>query len=194
MARARLRSRREVTERCRGLSGLVASALARTGAGELDPAAVDELWQGEGLGMLLWACLLAELPPYDRPFDHAALVRAELGEARLRPVDEVAAALETARLWLWRARTTGLQTDDEVELPAPWESFDQLVAATAMRGHERGLLPRPLRGDFPAFGTVYRSLDEDQQAEAFAIAWERYRALEWLLGLGRSWDDIPTDA
>ena len=194
MARARLRSRREVAERCRSLSGLVGSALARTAAGDLDPVAVDELWQGEGLGVLLWACSLAELPPYDRPFDHAALVRTEPGEVRLRPVDEVAAALETARLWLWRARTTGLQTGAGVELPPPWESFDQLVAATAMRGHERGLLPRPLRGDFPAFGTIYRSLDEDQKAEAFAIAWERYRGFEWLLGLGRTWDDVPTDA
>jgi len=193
MARARLRSRREVAGRCRTLASTVAAAIERTDAGDLDPVAVDELWQGEGLGVLVWAFSLAELPPYDRPFDHAGLVRVELGDAGLRPAEEVAAARETARLWLWRARTTGLQEDVGLELPAPWESFDQLVAATAMRGHERGLLPRPLRGDFPAFGTVYRSLDEDQQLEAFAIAWERHRALAWLLGLGPSWEDVPAD-
>jgi hypothetical protein len=184
-----------VVERCRALAELVESALERAAEDAGDTAAVEALWQGEGLGVLLWACSLAELPPYDRPFDHAALLGVEAGgDARLRPAAEVATAREAARLWLWRARTTAVQERGEVELPVPWESFEQLVAATAMRGHERGLLPRPLRGDFPAFGTVYRALADDQYAEALSIAWERLRALDWLSGLGESWDDIPVDS
>jgi hypothetical protein len=186
MARRRLRGRREVLERCRALSEAVGTAL-RDGQGDL-----EAVWQGEGLGVLLWAFSLAELPPYDRPFDHRALLGVEVGDGRLRPADDVAAAQEAARLWLWRARTTAVLRDG-VELPAPWESYEQLVAATAMRGHERGLLPRPLRGDFPAYGTVYRSLDEDEYAEALSIAWERLRAFSWLLGAGDGWDDVPTD-
>ena len=62
-----------------------------------------------------------------------------------------------------------------------------------MRAHEQGLLPLPLRGDFPAFGTVYRELSPELRKEAESIAWERHRALNWLCGLGRSWDDVPSD-
>jgi hypothetical protein len=182
-----------VIERCRALAALVEPALLRAQEGDDDPEVVEALWQCEGLGVLLWAFGLVELPPYDRPFDHAALLEIDVGDARLRPAADVTGARDAARLWLWRARTTAVREAAEVELPAPWTSFDQLVAATAMRGHERGLLPRPLRGDFPAFGTVYRALGDDQYAEALSIAWERQRALEWLSGLGESWDDVPVD-
>ena len=100
---------------------------------------------------------------------------------------------ETARLWHWRARTAVLEAHGYEELPQEWQSFDQLVGATAMRGFERGLLPRPLRGDFPAFGVVYRELSFEQQEEAYQIAWQRHRALNWLCGLGKTWDAVPTD-
>src|SRR5579884_3331021 len=112
MARRKLRSRREVLERCEALAELVAAAVGRAEEEGDDPAVVEALWQGEGLGMLLWAFSLVELPPYDRPFDHAALSGVEIGEARLRPAIEIANALETARLWLWRARTTALQDEE----------------------------------------------------------------------------------
>jgi hypothetical protein len=193
MARRRVRGRREVIERCRELAELVGAALSRVDDGDHDPLVVEALWQGEGLGVLLWALSRAELPPYDRPFRHEALLHIEVGDARVRPAAEIASAREAARLWLWRARTSWLVEETGVEPPSPWESFDQLVAATAMRGHERGLLPRPLRGDFPAFGTVYRSLDEDQLDEALSIAWERQRAFEWLSGFGETWDDLPME-
>ena len=62
-----------------------------------------------------------------------------------------------------------------------------------MRGFEDGLLPAPLRGDFPAYGTVYRQLAAPQRAEAYSIAFERHRALNWLCGEGRTWDDVPLD-
>jgi hypothetical protein len=193
MARRRVRGRREVVERCRELAELVGAALGRVDDGDHDPLVVEALWQGEGLGILLWALSRVELPPYDRPFQHEALVHVEVGDARVRPAAEIANAREAARLWLWRARTSSLLEQTGVEPPAPWESFDQLVAATAMRGHERGLLPRPLRGDFPAFGTVYRALGDDQLDEALSIAWERQRALEWLSGFGENWDDLPME-
>ena len=177
-----------MVERSRALAEPVGEAAERVAA-DAAILLIEALWQGEGLGILLWAFSLTELPPYDRPFDHLALVGVEIrSDARLRPATDVAGARETARLWLWRARTVEVQ--GEVELPAPWESFDQLVAATAMRGHERGLLPRPLRGDFPAFGTVYRALDDDQFSEAFSIAWERGRALDLARRTRQSWDDI----
>jgi len=187
MARVKLRSRREVLERCQTLQLVLGRAL------EDGHEEADALWSAEGLGMLLWALEVEQLPPYDRPFAPEPLLTADIEDAVLRPDDEIDRARQVARLWHWRARTAVLQAEGDVDLPPQWQSFDQLVGATAMRGHEQGLLPRPLRGDFPAFGTVYRDLDEEQRAEAHNIAWERHRALNWLCGLGKRWDDVPTD-
>lgn len=190
---AKLRSRREVVERCASLTALVREALAQLPAGEDDPAVVDAIWQAEGLGTLLWSLSRVELPPYDLAFDHDRLFATTLDGAVLRGPHELEQARQTARIWHWRARTSTLQADGAAALPDRWQSFDQLIAATAMRGHEHGLLPRPLRGDLPAFGTVYRELSIDERNEAESIAWERHRALNWLCGLGASWEDVPTD-
>src|SRR5437870_6456358 len=134
---AKVRSRREVLDRCARLTALVREALARLPDDEA--AAADALWQAEGLGMLLWAFKRVELPPYDRAFDLDRLLATTLDGASLRPAAELEQARETARLWHWRARTATVQAEDAVELPDRWQSFDQLVAATAMRGHEQGL-------------------------------------------------------
>ena len=191
MARRKLRPQNEVVERCRTLTEELRAALGRLPSD--DPAVVDAVWRGEGLGTLLWGLQLAELPPYDQPFDPDELVEASLEEARLRDADEIELERESARLWLWRARTTDLQAAGDVELPERFASFDQLIAATAMRGFEQGLLPAPMRGDFRAYGKVYRHLAPEQQAEAHSIALERQHALNWLAGLGDSWDDVPLD-
>src|SRR6476646_2073503 len=82
---------------------------------------------------------------------------------------------------------------EEVELPEQFATFDQLIAATAMRGFEQGVLPAPIRGDFRAYGQVYRQLTPEQHAEAHSIALERHHALNWLCGEGSSWDDVPLD-
>ena len=191
MARRKLRPQNEVVERCRTLTEELRAALGRLPSD--DPGVVDAVWRGEGLGTLLWGLQLAELPPYDQPFDPDELVEASLEEARLRDAEEIELERESARLWLWRARTTDLQATGDVELPERYASFDQLIAATAMRGFEQGLLPAPMRGDFRAYGKVYRHLAPEQQAEAHSIALERQHALNWLAGLGDSWDDVPLD-
>jgi hypothetical protein len=182
-----------VVERCRSLQGEVRSGLQHTASGSVDPAATSAVWRGEALGTLLWSLELAELPPYDRPFDSSAVARADLAGARMREPEDVDLERQSARLWHWRARTTALQASGEVELPPRYATFDQLIAATAMRGFEQELLPAPMRGDFPAYGKVYRHLSAEQLAEAHAIAAERHHALNWLCGLGSSWDDVPLD-
>ncbi len=191
MARRKLRPQNEVVERCRTLSQELRQALDRLPSD--DPAVIDAVWRGESLGTLLWALQLAELPAYDEPFEPDELLGAELGDGRLRDAEEVELERESARLWLWRARTTALQAAGDVELPDRYASFDQLIAATAMRGFEQGLLPAPMRGDFRAYGKVYRHLAPEQQAEAHSIALERQHALNWVAGLGDSWDDVPLD-
>ena len=193
MTRDRLRNTRAVAGRCDELRAELRAALAKLPEHETDPAVVDAVWRGEALGTLLWALALAELPDYDTPFDYDTLLGIEIRDARLRPAAEITQARDTARLWHWRARTTRLQADSAVALPEPWQSFDQLIAATAMHGFEAGLLPAPLRGDFRAFDKVYRQLDTTQYSVAHSIAIERHRALNWLCGRGSAWDDVPTD-
>jgi hypothetical protein len=191
MARFRLRSRSQVVERCQALRTELAAALERLPSH--DPAVVDAVWRGEALGTLLWSLHLLELPPYDRPFDTDEVVQANAAAGELRDADELELERDSARLWHWRARTTELQQSGALQLPARYSSFDQLIAATAMRGHDEGLLPVPIRGDFPAYGKVYRHLTPEQLAEAHSIAAERHHALNWLAGEGTSWNDVPLD-
>jgi hypothetical protein len=191
MARFRLRSRSQVVERCHALRGDVTAALGQLPSRE--PAVVDAVWQGEALGTLLWALQLLELPAYDHPFDPDEVVQANAAVGVLRDPEDLELERDSARLWHWRARTTELQASGTLQLPARYSSFDQLIAATAMRGHDEGLLPLPIRGDFRAYGKVYRHLTPEQHAEAHSIAAERHHALNWLAGEGMSWTDVPLD-
>ncbi len=193
MARTKLRSRREVVERAGELGKVLRAALVRVRDDPDDPRVIEAMWQAEGLGTLLWALGLVEQERFDHPFDPEWLVATPLASGSLRARAEIEHARETARLWHWRARTRALRDEPELELPGSWTSFEQLVAVAAMRGYERGLLPAPLRGDFPAFGTGYRELSPEQHAEVLSIAYERHRALNWLCGLGKTWAATPTD-
>jgi hypothetical protein len=150
-----------------------------------------EARSGEARGALLWALQLADMPPYDEAFSAAAL-EAAVVEGKLRPEDELDRERSIARLWHWRARTADLMDERELDLPERFASLDQAVAAAAVRGHERGLLPTPLRGDFRAFGKIYRHLGAEERAEAHSIAAERHHALAWLCGEG-AWDDVALD-
>lgn len=191
MPRRKLRSQGEVVDRCRALGEELRAALGRLPSE--DPAVVDAVWRGEALGTLLWALQLAELPPYDEPFEPEEVAASELEGAKLREAEEIELERDSARLWHWRARTADLQQRGGVELPEQYATFDQLIAATAMRGFEEGLLPAPIRGDFRAYGDVYRHLGPEQLAEAHSLAAERHHALNWLCGEGGSWDDVPLD-
>jgi hypothetical protein len=191
MPRRKLRSQGEVVERSRALGDELRAALAKLPSD--DPAVIDAVWRGEALGTLLWALQLVELPAYDQPFDAEEVAAVELDDASLREGEEIELERDSARLWHWRARTTSLQAAGALELPERYATFDQLIAATAMRGYEQGVLPAPMRGDFRAYGKVYRHLSPEQHSEALSIAVERHHALNWLCGAGTTWDDVPLD-
>ena len=175
------------------MRGELQDALARLPADANDPAVIDAVWRGEALGTLLWALQLVELPAYDHPFDPEVVAMLDLDGGALRDAEDIELECESARLWHWRARTTELQATGKLELPARYATFDQLIAATAMRGYEQGVLPSPMRGDFHAYGKVYRHLTPAQHAEAHSIAVERHHALNWLCGAGSDWDAVPLD-
>jgi hypothetical protein len=191
MPRRKLRSQGEVVERSRALGDELRAALAQLPTD--DPAVVDAVWRGEALGTLLWALQLLELPAYDHPFDAEEVAAVQLDDADLRRGEEIELERDSARLWHWRARTTSLRAAGALELPERYATFDQLIAATAMRGYEQGVLPAPMRGDFGAYGKVYRHLTPEQHAEAHSIAVERHHALNWLCGAGNTWADVPLD-
>jgi len=193
MARVKLQAERDVVGRCESLRGEVQAALERLPGSPSDPALVEAVWQSEALGTLLWALQLAELPPYDEPFVPEEAAAADLRGAELRDADEIDLERESARLWHWRARTAEVQAEAPEALPPRYASFDQLVASVAMRGYEQGLLPEPARGDFRAYGTAYRSLDDGLLTEAHAIAAERHQALSWLASPGTPWDEAALD-
>jgi len=180
-----------VLERSRALQAELRAALERLPSEERE--VIDAVWEGEALGTLLWALQLVELPPYDQSFASSEVANAALDNAALRDEEEIDLERQSARLWHWRARTSSIQAQGTVELPERYASFDQLIAATAMRGFEQGILPAPMRGDFPAFGKIYRHLSPAQLLEARSIAAERQHALNWLCGEGRTWDDVALD-
>jgi hypothetical protein len=193
MARHKVRSQGKVVERCRVMRGDLENALGRVPDQPSDPAVVDAVWRGEALGTLLWSLQLAELPAYDHPFNPEAVAALDPAAGTMRDAEDIELERDSARLWLWRARTADLQASGELELPVRYATFDQLIAATAMRGYEQGILPSPMRGDFHAYGKVYRHLTPGQQLEAHSIAVERYHALNWLCGEGTTWNDVPLD-
>jgi hypothetical protein len=182
-----------VLGRVRALHTELREALAQVPSAGGDPGVVDAVWHGEAAGTLLWTLQLAELPAYDTPFDFDEVAATELDGAALRDGAEIELECQSARLWHWRARTSTLQAAGGLELPDRYANFDQLIAATAMRGYEQGVLPPPMRGDFGAYGKVYRHLAPEQQAEAHSIAVERHHALNWVCGLGSGWDGVPLD-
>jgi hypothetical protein len=188
----KLQPERAILERSRALQGELRSALAQPDL-RREPAAIEAVWHGEALGTLLWALQLAELPPYDEPFVPEEVVAAGLEGAELREPEDIDDERESARLWHWRARTSELQRNGGTPLPDRYSSFDQLIASVAMRGYEQGLLPPPVRGDFPAYGGEYRRLASEQLAEAHAIAAERHHALAWLTAPGIPWSGVPLD-
>jgi hypothetical protein len=189
--RNKLRSQSEVIEQGRALQRDLRATLGLLPSG--DPSVIDAVWRGEALGTLLWTLQLLELPGYDQPFQTDEVAAATFEDGRLRDLEEIDLERESARLWHWRARTTRIQADGDVALPERYATFDQLIAATAMRGFEQGLLPTPMRGDFRAYGKVYRHLAPEQLAEAHSIAVERQHALAWVCGNGESWADVPLD-
>jgi hypothetical protein len=191
--RARLRRRDAVVDRVETLGVSLRRALGRQAAGAADRETVDALWGAEGLGTLLWSFGLTDAADFDQTFDAAALLTLEVGAAELLDPGEIARARASARLWHWRARTALLGPEAGAELSERWQSINELVALAALRGHQRGLLPAPIDDDFPAFGAGYALLAPAQRSLLLSIAYERHRALNWLSGLGRSWEDTPTD-
>ena len=112
---------------------------------------------------------------------------------RCATADEIELERESARLWHWRARTTELQAAGALELPERYATFDQLIAATAMRGYEQGVLPH---ADARRLRRLRQGLPPSRARAARRGALDRGRApprAELALRPRERWDDVPLD-
>ena len=164
---------------------------------------VDAIWRAESIVCLLWALgFVSELSTYDQqanpeltnklPVEPAGVL---IKKATLRPQELIEKQRNLAELWHWRSRTRQLQeSGEEFALPEGMTIETVLQEASAKAAAD-GVIPTPIKGDFPAFGKPYRDLTNQEYSVATSIAMERHRALNWLCGFapGNRWAETPTD-
>lgn len=157
-------------------------------------------WRSESIAVLLWAlCLRERIAAYDQPVDALEFegILPILGEAepfvataQLRSAAEIDRERNVAELWHWRSRAAQLQ---RARARAAGPDTGSIICRAAHAAHQEGLLPMIIGEDFPAFGRSYGDLGDQQLAEIEAITSERHRALSWVTGSMRDWDDIPRE-
>ncbi len=164
-------------------------------------AMINAGWRTESLGTLLWVLsYLEEIPSYDTEFKVNPVLD-ELGVLMssrcfiqctlIRPTREIRHQREVSELWHWRSRTSRLmQQSAKSSQSVRVNGTIQEAAQHAYLGQN---IPRPIQGDFPAFGKPYSALSPSEFAKATSIAFERHYALNWVCGYSDDWDRTPTD-
>lgn len=114
-----------------------------------------------------------------------------IAAAILRPQPEIDRARSIAETWHWRTRTAQLVRAGRT--PPQGFSAEKIVEVTAGAAHDRGFIPSPVDGDFPAFGKAYRLLSNEELGLKSSIAQERHYALNWVCGYAPDWDHTRTD-
>jgi hypothetical protein len=166
-------------------------------------ALVDASWRVESLVCLLWALgYVSELLPYDQQGDPKLTnnlplesVEVLIKKATLRPLTLIEKQRDLAELWHWRSRTRQLQeSGHDSKLPRNMTMENVLQLASA-RAAADGVIPAPIKNDFPAFGKAYRDLTDQEYSQATSIAQERHHAFNWLCGFapGNRWEETSTD-
>jgi hypothetical protein len=187
-----------------GLDGELTSweaALLSGPPGTLAPDAIVEAsWQGEALVALAWAIGALDMPPVDAPSDALPIldmvprpwdtIQDWIGDPAIVSETDAVREREVTEIWHWRATTELLRREASEADRQDYESAIRDVAAEALAA---GILP-PLRGgDFQTRNRRVSGLSDNEVEELIAITGQRLRALNWLCGFGRSWDDVPFD-
>jgi len=169
-----------------------AAELARLLRGQATEAGTPDAGRDrEALGMLGWALgWLTGVPAYDVGFGtdevldavHAGHPRGDTGYARSERA--IRAARDLAEAWHWRIRTQVFAD----ELVTRGLDPVALVREVAEYQRERAGLA-VVDGDFQAFGKPFRDLAAAEFDAVLQVTLQRHRALNWLCGLARTWDD-----
>jgi hypothetical protein len=157
-------------------------------------------WRAEALGTILWALSFIEtIPSYDVKFNRTQILEL-LGIERspvefvqcalLRPSIELQRARSTAEVWQWRSETRRRQ-NARVH-GTSMAALGGRIRTAAENAYYDRYIPRPINGDFPAFGKPYSALTPGEFARASSIAYQRLFALNWLCGHSPAWDHTPT--
>ena len=169
--------------------------------GSVASEAISEAsWWGEALVPLGWAIGALVMPPVatvsdprpvidivPRPWDE---IQDWLGDPAIVSEPEAVREREVAEIWYWRLTTEVLR---RAASAADTQDYDRAIRDVAAEALEAGLLPALREGDFPVHGRSIRDLSENDVDELLAVTGQRLRALNWLCGLGDSWDDVPFD-
>jgi hypothetical protein len=157
-------------------------------------------WQGEALASLAWAVGVVDMPPFDttsdlgpimdlvpRPWDS---IDAWMSESAIVSELDAARHRELAEIWHWRAATELLLREASAT-----DRRDYLAAITEVAAEARaaGFVPTLRDRDFPVRGRSFHELSDTEVDELVAVIGQRLRALNWLCGFGKSWDDVPLD-
>lgn len=128
--------------------------------------------------------ILATIPsPWDKP----ALW---IASRALRPTEEIMRRREQAEIWEWRlAIEPQRRLLDGLELT----ELQQTIRDVVREATAEGLLKSGREGDVSFAGESLARLDADQLVEYQHLAQDRLRALNWLCGHGRDWDEVPLD-
>jgi hypothetical protein len=158
-------------------------------------------WRTDALGSLLWALsYFEELPPYDMKFNRKMVLDTtgilSLSDdfaqcAMLRPLIQLRHARAVAELWHWRSRTRHLQNGKSRDVATSISAG--IIQEAAENAYIERNIPRPIEGDFPAFGKPYGALTPKEHSRMASIAYERHFAFNWLCGYSLDWDTTPTD-
>jgi hypothetical protein len=169
--------------------------------GSIAPEVIAEAsWQGEALVSLAWAVGAMEMPPIDAPSDPRPILdrvprpwdsaKAWLSDPAMVSERDAVRERELAEIWHWRATIELLRREASPEDRQDYESAIREVAVEALNA---GILPALREGDFPVRGRSIKESSDTDVDELLTVTGQRLRALNWLCGFGKSWDDVPLD-
>jgi len=157
-------------------------------------------WQGEALVALAWAVGLLDAPPVDATSDSGLImdlvprpwdaIKAWVSDPAIVSESDAVRQRELAEIWHWRATTELLRRDAPA---ADRRDYDAAIEEVAAEARAAGFVPALQGGDFPVRGRTINEISDTEVDELVAVTGQRLRALNWLCGFGKSWDDVPLD-
>jgi hypothetical protein len=176
-------------------------ALLDSPLGSIAAEVITEVsWQAEALVALAWAVGIRDMPPLDATSDLGSImdlvprpwdaITAWLSDSAIVSESDAARHRELADIWHWRAATELLLREASAT-----DRVDYVAAITEVAAEARaaGFVPALRDRDFPVRGRSFNELSDIQVEELVAVTGQRLRALNWLCGFGKSWDDVPLD-
>ncbi len=169
--------------------------------GSIAPDVTTEVsWQGEALIALAWAIGISAMPRVDQTSDPRTIMnlvprpwdttKAWMSDPAFVSESDAVRQRELAEIWHWRAATELLLREASAT-----DRSDYMAAITEVAAEARaaGFVPALRDRDFPVRGRSFNELSDTEVDELVAVTGQRLRALNWLCGFGKSWDDVPLD-